>query len=97
VFQKFVKVELHLLLSLDPSILMKDLRFSLQREFRLWSSGLLRYVDFWLCTNVSEDHAASIFRACFSEMLVYNQKLTRRKNPEDQYRNVQFCPPLRET
>jgi hypothetical protein len=31
--------------------------------YRWQSSGLLRLVVFWLCTNVSEEHIASMFRA----------------------------------
>jgi hypothetical protein len=36
--------------------------FSWQCEFRVWYSGLLLHVVFWLYTSVSEEHAASIFR-----------------------------------
>jgi hypothetical protein len=61
---------------------------------RWWSFGLLHHVIFWLFTNVSEEHTASIFRAevqwrCFSETLISTYKSTWRYSPEGQHRHIQ--------
>jgi len=48
----------------SDSEMQQDVRFSLRWRYSriLWYSGLLRRVVWWLDTNVSEDHVASIFR-----------------------------------
>jgi hypothetical protein len=42
--------------------LLKENSSPYNQYIRLWPSGLLRRVVFWLCTSVSEEHTVSIFK-----------------------------------
>jgi hypothetical protein len=58
--------------------------FSRSQKFKLESSELWRRVALWQDNNVSEVHAASIFRAArSSDTLGFYRINARRHNPED--------------
>jgi hypothetical protein len=46
-----------------PIYLLGTVLMHRQLHITWWSSGLLCHIVFWLYTNISEEHTASIFRA----------------------------------